>query len=233
MAIELVKSVKKIYLMGMVFMLSACVTSRIEQSREAITGIRSDEAIVVMGRVTSHEGITEESFIDCLVNMLSKGPTPVRTVEEDEFRNILYPWFEPATRPTSASDLGDLFRKSGVQDRIEEVNIKYLAWVRGTTETIDQGGSMSCTLTTFGGGCFGMSYWEQDAKYEATIWDLENLTAAGQISAEANGTSYLAGLVVPIPILARPGNAACKGLAAQLRVFVQGEQAQPSSGEVL
>jgi hypothetical protein len=81
---------------------------------------------------------------------------------------------------------------------------------------------MTCTISTFGGGCFGMSYWEQDAKYEATIWDLQNLTAAGQISADANGTSYLAGLVLPIPILARPGNAACKGLAKQLREFIIG-----------
>jgi len=51
---------------------------------------------------------------------------------------------------------------------------------------------------------------------------LKNLSASGQISADANGTSYLAGLVLPIPILARPGNAACKGLAEQLRTFVTG-----------
>ncbi|MFT4632173.1 MAG: hypothetical protein ACI9BC_001188, partial [Crocinitomicaceae bacterium] len=31
---------------------------------------------------------------------------------------------------------------------------------------------------------------------------------------------YLAGLVIPIPILARPGNAACKALAAQLKAFL-------------
>jgi hypothetical protein len=48
------------------------------------------------------------------------------------------------------------------------------------------------------------------------------LDTSGQISADANGTSYLAGLVLPIPILARPGNAACKGLAEQLRTFISG-----------
>jgi hypothetical protein len=49
------------------------------------------------------------------------------------------------------------------------------------------------------------------------------MTSTGQISADANGTSYLAGLIIPIPILARPGNAACKGLANQLREFIVGE----------
>ena len=82
---------------------------------------------------------------------------------------------------------------------------------------------MSCTVSTFGGGCFGMSYWEQDASYEASIWDVQTFDTTGQISADANGTSYLAGLVVPVPILARPGNAACKGLAEQLRTFISGD----------
>jgi hypothetical protein len=48
------------------------------------------------------------------------------------------------------------------------------------------------------------------------------MTTSGQISADANGTSYLAGVILPIPIIARPGNAACKALANQLREFLQG-----------
>ena len=67
-----------------------------------------------------------------------------------------------------------------------------------------------------------MSYWEQDASYQASIWDVNQLTSAGKISADASGTSYIAGLVIPIPIIARPGNAACKGLASQLREFILG-----------
>ena len=116
-----------------------------------------------------------------------------------------------------------MFSQPGVKNRIDEANVRYLAWIDGDTVTIDSGGSMSCTISTFGGGCFGMSYWEEDASYEASIWDLQSMTSTGQISADATGTSYLAGLVLPIPILARPGNAACKGLANQLRGFITGE----------
>jgi hypothetical protein len=217
-----------------VISLAGCVSSRIEQSRESITGIGTDEAIVIISRASYNEHETEDSFTSCLSDILEKGRTPIRLITEEEFKDALYPWFEPRTAPTSANDLGKLFAQPGVQDRINESRVRYLAWIEGDTITVDQGGSMSCTLTTFGGGCFGMSYWEQDSSYEATIWDLETLTNAGQISAEANGTSYLAGLVVPIPILARPGNAACKGLASQLRNFVLGDQSiELSSGEVL
>ncbi len=202
--------------------LAGCVTSRIEQSREASTGLGADEAMVILGRASYNDHQTEESFTDCIVDILGSGPNPVRVIPEKEFKDNLYPWFEPRTAPTSADELGRLFAQPGVQDRIDESKVRYLAWIEGDTVTVDSGGSMSCTISTFGGGCFGLSYWEQDASYEASIWDLRNLTAAGEISADANGTSYLAGLIFPIPILARPGNAACKGLARQLRDFIIG-----------
>jgi hypothetical protein len=204
-------------------LLSGCVASRIEQSRDSSTGIEPHEAIVLLGRASHNHKETEESFTECIADVLGEGDNPIRVIGQSQFRDNLYPWFEPRTAPTSADELGRLFTEPGVKERIESVNIRYLAWIDGDTITVGKGGSMSCTISTFGGGCFGMSYWEEDASYEAAIWDLKTMTSTGQISADANGTSYLAGLIIPIPILARPGNAACKGLANQLREFIVGE----------
>ena len=204
-------------------LIHGCATTRVEQNRQAITGIAADEAMVILGRATYNDRQTEESFTDCLEDILSGGERPIRLVPQQEFIDQMYPWFEPRTAPGSASDLGQLFTVPGVQAKIADSKVRYLAWIEGDTVTIDKGGSMSCTVSTFGGGCFGMSYWEQDASYEASIWDVQTLDTTGQISADANGTSYLAGLVVPVPILARPGNAACKGLAEQLRTFISGD----------
>jgi hypothetical protein len=203
--------------------LSGCVSSRIEQSRDATTGIAEGEAMVLLGRASYNEKQTEESFTECIADALNQGSNPIRLIPQEQFKDDLYPWFEPRTAPTSADELGRLFAQPGVKNRIDDANVRYLAWIDGDTITIDSGGSMSCTISSFGGGCFGMSYWEEDASYEASIWDLQSMTSTGQISADATGTSYLAGVVVPIPILARPGNAACKGLATQLRAFITGE----------
>ena len=202
--------------------LSGCVSSRIEQSRDTVTGIESDEAMVILGRASYNERETKASFTECIEAELSGGSGAIRLIPQDKFKDDLYPWFEPRTAPTSASELGRLFTEPGVRARIDDAKIRYLAWIDGDTLTTNKGGSMSCTLTTFGGGCFGMSYWEQDASYQASIWDVNELTTAGKISADASGTSYIAGLVIPIPIIARPGNAACKGLANQLRDFILG-----------
>ena len=207
-------------LLGLV--LTGCASTRVEERREASTGMSDQEAIVLLGRASYSDRETETSFTDCVASALAKGDRPLRLVTQKEFKDQLYPWFEPRTAPTSSKDLAKLFARPGVQKRIIETEVRYLAWISGDTITTDSGGSFSCTLSSFGGGCFGVSYWEEDASYEASIWDVENMTTSGQISADANGTSYLAGVILPIPIIARPGNAACKALANQLREFLQG-----------
>lgn len=209
-----------IVLLAATVALTGCVTARVEEQRSANTGIATEEALVILGRASYNDRETELSFTDCLASALGGGESPVTLVDQNEFKDSLYPWFEPRTAPTSSDELKGLFEQPGVAEQIQQSNVRYLAWIDGDTITTDRGGSFSCTISSFGGGCFGMSYWEEDASYEASIWDLENLNTAGAISADANGTSYLAGLVVPVPILARPGNAACKALATQLRSFL-------------
>ena len=207
-------SVAKVYkaqlqVILMTMLLMGCASARIQQSRTATTGMTTEESLVILSRTSYNERETEESFTDCLSDALSGGRTPIRLMSEAEFKDQLYPWFEPRTAPDSSDDLARLFAQPGVQQRIDENNVRYIAWIDGDTITTDRGGSFSCTVSTVGGGCFGVTYWEEDASYEAAIWDLQNLTTAGEISADASGTSYIAGLVLPIPIMARPGNAAC------------------------
>lgn len=129
-------------------LLSGCVASRIEQARVAGTGISHGEAMVILGRASYNEKQTEESFTDCLAAILEGGSEPIRLIGEEQFKDDLYPWFEPRTAPTSADELGKLFSQPGVQARIDAANVRYLAWIDGDTVTIDSGGSLSCTIST-------------------------------------------------------------------------------------
>lgn len=220
----------RITVLAVVLLLSGCVTSRVEESRTAITGMKKGDALVILGRASYNDRETRKSFTKCIANALKSGRKPIRVVSGQTFKNELYPWFEPRMAPTSAKQLGKLFQHPGIEDRIRKSHVRYLAWIAGDTTTTNKGGSLSCTISPFGGGCFGMSYWEQDASYEASIWDLQTMTAAGKISADANGTSYIAGLIIPIPIVARPGNAACKSLATRLKVFLNDKSDTGGSG---
>jgi len=48
---------------------------------------------------------------------------------------------------------------------------------------------MSCAAGPGGGGCLGFVWWENQAEYEASVWDLEKRTAVGRVSVDATGTS--------------------------------------------
>ena len=81
---------------------------------------------------------------------------------------------------------------------------------------------MSCALGPTGAGCFGFAWWQNDSKYEATVWDIKDSANEGNISAEYSGTSFLPAIVVPVPLFARTQAKACKGLSDQLKVFISG-----------
>lgn len=203
--------------------LVGCTASRVEESRLMATDLQEGELVVIMGRTSYSEHETEERFVDCVAGALSSGSAPLALMSEQEFKDLLYPWFEPRTAPDSVETLSGLFTRPGVADQVAATRVRYLAWIEGSTTTKDKGGSLSCAVSTVGGGCFGLTYWEEDASYEASIWDMKQLEAVGQISADATGTSYVAGLVVPIPIIARSRHTACQALSGQLRDFVMGE----------
>ena len=78
---------------------------------------------------------------------------------------------------------------------------------------------MSCAVGPGGGGCFGFVWWDTASVYEANIWDLQKARSVGAVSADASGMSYVPALLVPVPLIARTQNAACKGVAEQLGGF--------------
>ena len=82
---------------------------------------------------------------------------------------------------------------------------------------------MSCTIGPAGGGCFGFTQWDKTSIYEAIIWDLSNLTEKGRIRVDTEGTSYLIGVVAPIPLLSPVKSNACSGLGKQLSSYFSNE----------
>ena len=69
--------------------LSGCVSSRIEQSRDATTGIAEGEAMVLLGRASYNEKQTEESFTECIADALNQGSNPIRLIPQEQFKDCL------------------------------------------------------------------------------------------------------------------------------------------------
>jgi len=218
------RSVGTIFIAGIAAVaLSGCITSRVEDAREGMTGIESDESIVILAKSYHLGNETEDKYINCVEDALSRGSKGLRVIPHKQFVDSLFPWFEPRTAPAETKGLPKLLERPGVAERIEEQKVRYIIWLDGDTDRVAGGGSLSCAAGPGGGGCFGFAWWQNDADYNAAVWDLKGLESAGSVTADVSGTSFLPALVVPIPLIARARAAACKGLADQLRTFIVDE----------
>lgn len=204
--------------------LSACVSTNVEQVRQAHTGIMQGESVVIMGRKNrSSVSETEEDFVACVNSKLSRNKAGFGVVPQQEFTDALFPWFEPRTAPLDSDELPKMLQEPMIAERLKEIGVHYIVWIQGSTDMVDKAGAMSCVATIGAAGCFGFLTWENDATYEASIWDVTTGTSAGNISSDANGTSFVTGVIVPIPIIARVQSAACSGLSKQLSAFIRDE----------
>ena len=203
-----------------VFALGGCVTSHVEDARETVTGLKEGESVVIMAKSYHGGNETESDYITCVEKALRSGSKGINVVPHQRFVDELFPWFEPRTVPADTKGLPNLMSRPGVQRAVDQLGVRYIVWLDGDTERVAEGGSLSCAAGPGGGGCFGFAWWQNDADYEATVWDLDDYESAGSVTADVSGTSFLPALVVPIPLIARTQTKACKGLANQLRSFI-------------
>ena len=202
---------------------AGCVTSRVEDARENVTGINEGESVVIMAKSYHLGNETEEKYINCVEEALARGSKGLRVIPHRQFVDSLFPWFEPRTAPAETKNLPKLMERPGVARKLEQQGVRYIVWLDGDTERVAGGGSLSCAAGPGGGGCFGFAWWQKDADYNAAVWDLDELESAGTVSTDVSGTSFLPALVVPVPLIARTQSKACKSLAAQLRSFIVNE----------
>ena len=200
--------------------LGGCVTSHVEDARENVTGLKTGESIVIMAKSYHQGNETESDYITCVEKALRSGSKGINVVPHQQFVDELFPWFEPRTVPSDTKGLPILMNRPGVKQAVNDMGVRYIVWLDGDTERVAEGGSLSCAAGPGGGGCFGFAWWQNDADYEATVWDLDDFESAGSITADVSGTTFLPALVVPIPLIARTQTKACKGLASQLHAFI-------------
>jgi hypothetical protein len=201
--------------------LIGCTTVNVNEMRLTETDIDpSTEKIVVLGRHHSPEFETEPALVACIGDRLERGIDGLDVLPAPQFRDVMYPWFEPRTAPLQLEKFGTMLEEPRVRDTLTDMGVRYIVWITGATEQINEAGSLACTFGPGGGGCFGFGTWENESTYEATIWDFNNLAESGRISTDARGTSYLPAIIIPIPIIARVQSNACEGMGEQLMAFL-------------
>jgi len=196
-------------------LLQACVTSRVEEFMSVEPVVLGSQSIVILTNRQDAVVEAESSFSDCIMSEMSG--IDINIISEPQFKDAVFPWFEPRLAPTRPEAVPLLLDDPFISDRVDDMNVRYLVWIHGESEVTNKQGTMSCTLTPAGGGCLGVLSWDNTSNYEASIWDLSEGESLGIISAEATGTSVVPAIGIPIPLLARTKTASCQGLANQLK----------------
>ena len=217
-----VKTALQICQVFFLMILTACTTTEIDQFRQSDTEISADESIVILGRRqgTSHE--TELDFVECVGDVVASGNDGINVIPEETFLDEMFPFFEPRTAPMRTDHLEQLMAQDIAAEKLEDFGVEYIVWLDGLTQRSGETGSISCAVGPGGGGCFGFGTWTDDSNFEAEIWDMDTLTSAGAISADANSQSYLPAIFLPIPLLARVESNVCSGMVEQLKSFLNG-----------
>ena len=218
---------------------TGCMTTKVDETRQVASAIQANESIVVLRKPQLEGTGTEEKFLGCLQENLggelvhptegqsSEKPAddavPFKIYGEQQFADALFPWFEPSTAPANVAGLRKLLERPGVTERLEQIGVRYVVWLDGSTRRTDGGGAFSCAIGPGAAGCIGLGWWEKQSGYVASVWDLRTGMELGSVSADVSGTSVLIGAVAPIPIITPVQRTACNRLAGQLRSFLVGE----------
>ncbi len=210
-----------VFIAVVVFATTGCVSSTIQQVRQGETGISGHEAIAVLGRRHKTRNESKTNFVDCVAKKTSSGTQAVQVIQDREFLDALFPWFEPRTAPLELTELSRLVSRPEIATRIKEIGVRYIVWIEGTTERRDQSGTLQCAVASGGlPACFGFLSWEGASDYNATIWDISNQVNVGKLSSEARGVSFVPAVIVPLPFIARVQASACNTLADQIKSFI-------------
>ena len=206
--------------------ISSCsTTTTIDEYRDAGVAdmeIGEFEKMVILGRRHLGDHETEPGLVNCIGKRL-RNELDVTVIPESEFVDQLYPWFEPRTAPLKLRRLRVLMKDETIAQQISAMGVRYMIWIDGNTETTDSSSSISCAFSPGGGGCFGFASWDKLSSYEAIIWDIEAMEEKGRVRVDTEGTSYLIGIVAPVPIFAQVQSEACAGMGKQLSTFFDGE----------
>ena len=201
------------------FLLSGCTTTRLEEQTNLPFEILEGDSVVITSNSYHAGSETENDFLLCINNSLSNKQKMFNVIPTQQFINELYPWFEPRTAPQTTEDLSSFLNKDLVQQKIKTLDVKYFINISGQTKTNSSSGALSCAAGPGGGGCFGLAWWDDTSAYTASIWDLDQESAVGNVSANVSGTSVIPALVIPIPIIATTQKTACEELTDQILSF--------------
>jgi hypothetical protein len=204
------------FVLGFFVFAGGCTASKVQNVEESSSGHVSAQTVAVF---STHQG--SANLADCVRRGIHRANNNLRFIDPQEFRDDLFPWFEPGTAPKNTDDLALLLHRPLVREKIAQLGLRYVISIDGATTENDWEHHIE------GGGGYGSFAWFGYGKkarrtyIDVTIWDLEEPASSGDLSDEKSGASYY--LCCMIPFFYVPSTAeshACKEMGEEVVKFL-------------
>ncbi len=172
--------------------------------RVEIPPIAGAEGYVVYPAVL--DMVDQEEAAACIAAAIARDAPQARAIDPARFRDALYPWMEPTTKPRYEDQMQALARMPQIQERLSQLELRYLIQVDGRRNDGTYRGTTACT----GAGCFSAGSQSMASSLSATVWDLREIRALGGIDARSSGTGVdLVVGIIPIVFIPYTGARVC------------------------
>ena len=137
-----------------------------------------------------------------------------------DFRDALFPYFEPEIAPKTDQQLSSLLSRPIVRSRIKDLGARFLISIVGTTTIGESEGLLIAGASPGGGGCLGAEWAHKKSDVAVAIWDLEATQEVGTLEVSSEGVFSLVCFGLPIPLISATETAACEVAAEYVTRFL-------------
>ena len=205
--------------------------TRVDEKRKvAAEKIVSGDAITIIGLSLTEDA---EQTLECVDDEIRNVLQGARIMRSLDFRDRMFPWFEPNLAPRDTKSLAELMSRAAVRERIAALHVRYVVTISGSTDVKNTSWGVA-----FAGGyppaafVFGGIGEEEKTVLVADILDMKKIQNVGTIETTAEGGSEI-GLLVAIPygysVSSMKG--ACKMIAERIAAYVTGKPEPPPPAE--
>ncbi len=199
-----------------------CTTFDLQETLKETVVIAPNQAITILPQGPSPDDM---DIAECVGRKVQRTSPNLRFIPLLEFRDALFPWFEPGTAPDTLEELALLLDKPLVRERISSLGVRYVIRVGGATIQQPFEGPIFCGFGPGGGGCFGYVAADRESHISATIWDLEEANSQGTVEVEASGTMVIPVFILPFFVTpAMTETYTCGVMGERLARFISGEK---------
>ena len=165
----------------------------------------------------------DDDWLSCMESGLREGAPAMRFIESEQFRNALFPWFEPSVeQPATPEAWAKRLSAPGISKNAVRIGVRYVLLIGGHTENGPMNGSFSCGAGPGAVGCFGFTSGVRNTKMQLTLVDLARREHVGDVEVTESGTFSWLGLGLPIPIISATEKEACQRASANVLGLLDG-----------